>query len=412
MTETRTGTALSLESAHVAPNYNPLPVVITSADGVWVEDVEGRKYLDALAGYSALNFGHGNRLLLDAAKTQLQKLTMTSRAFYNDQLGPFARELAELTGHQMVLPMNTGAEAVETAIKAARKWGYRVKGVPAGQAQIIVADSNFHGRTSTIISFSDDPDARDDFGPYMPGFITVPFADLQAVKDAATPDTVAVLVELIQGEAGVRIADPEYVQELRQFCDQENILLIVDEVQSGFGRTGETFASDLYDIKPDLMILGKALGGGILPVSAVVGRRDVLGLLTAGTHGSTFGGNPLAAAVAREAIRIMNSGEPQENARTRGKQLGDCLRALREQYPEVVLDVSQVGLWAGIEFNPWVASGREVCELMMDRGVLMKDAHGSVVRISPPLSITESELNVLCRALTDTVAGLAQHQPA
>ncbi len=408
---TETGTALSLESKYLAPNYNPLPVVIRSADGVWVEDIEGRKYLDALAGYSALNFGHGNRRLLDAAKAQLEKLTMTSRAFHNDQLGPLAQELAELTGHQMVLPMNTGAEAVETAIKAARKWGYREKGVPAGQAQIIVADSNFHGRTSTIISFSDDGDARDDFGPYMPGFVSVPFANLQAVKDAVTPDTVAVLVELIQGEAGVRISDKEYVAGLRALCDQENVLLIVDEVQSGFGRTGETFASDLYEVKPDLVVLGKALGGGVLPVSAVVGRSDVLGLLTAGTHGSTFGGNPLAAAVAREVIRIMNTGEPQENARARGQQLGDCLARLHDLYPGVVLGFSQVGLWAGIEFNPWVVSGREVCELMMERGVLMKDAHGSVVRLSPPLTITEPELDVLCKALTETVAGLAEHQP-
>ena len=410
MNKDKTTTALELESEHVAPNYNPLPVVIRSGDGVWVEDVEGEKYLDALAGYSALNFGHSNRALLDAAKAQLERLTMTSRAFYNDQLGPFASELAELTGHEMVLPMNTGAEAVETAIKAARKWGYRVKGVPTGQAQIIVADSNFHGRTTTIVSFSDDRDAKDDFGPHTPGFVTVPFADLQALKDAVTPDTVAVLIELVQGEAGVRIADKPYVQALRDFCSQQDILLIVDEIQSGFGRTGETFASELYEIKPDLMLLGKALGGGVLPVSAVVGRSDVLGQLTAGTHGSTFGGNPLAAAVGREVIQLMNTGEIQENARARGKQLGECLGALQEQHPEVILGFSQVGLWAGIEFDPAVASGREVCELMMERHVLVKDAHGSIVRLSPPLTITQSELDVLCLALTETAADLAKRR--
>lgn len=406
MSKVNTREAMQREIGVVAPNYHPLPVVISEGSGAWVTDVDGNRYLDALAGYSAVNFGHSNRRLVDTAKDQMERLTMTSRAFYNDKLGAFCTELAELTGQDMVLPMNTGAEAVETAIKAARKWGYEAKEVAPECAEIITIDHNFHGRTTTIVSFSTDPDAKEGFGPYTPGFVTVPFSDLGAVRDAINENTVAVLVELIQGEAGVRIPTEGYVEGLRQLCTDTNVLMVVDEVQSGFGRTGETFASDLYDIKPDLIILGKALGGGIIPVSAVAGRADVLSHLTPGTHGSTFGGNPLAAAVGREVIRMIREGNYQHNARVRGEQLGAFLEKLMSEYPDIVRGFSRQGLWVGIDFNPEAASGREICHAMLSRGVLMKDAHGSVVRISPPLMVSESDMDFLCEALGDTVRSL------
>lgn len=408
MSKVNTREAMQQEIGVVAPNYHPLPVVISEGSGAWVTDVDGNRYLDALAGYSAVNFGHSNPRLLGVAKEQMDRLTMTSRAFYNDKLGAFCKELAELTGQDMVLPMNTGAEAVETAIKAARKWGYEAKGVASDAAEIITIDQNFHGRTTTIVSFSTDPDTREGFGPYAPGFITVPFSDLAAVRDAIDENTVAVLVELIQGEAGVQIPSEGYVQGLRRLCTENNVLLVVDEVQSGFGRTGETFACDLYGIKPDLIILGKALGGGIMPVSAVAGRSDVLSLLTPGTHGSTFGGNPLAAVIGSEVIKMMNEGDYQRNSRVRGDQLGEFLEKLMAEYPDVIRSISRAGLWVGIDFNPDVTSGREVCHAMLSRGVLMKDAHGSVVRISPPLMVSESDIDYLCGALADTVRTLSQ----
>lgn len=317
MTATETTEAfIASAEAHSAHNYHPLPVVVATADGAWMTDVEGRRFLDLLAGYSALNFGHGNRRLIDAAKAQLERVTLTSRAFHHDRFADFCRELASLCGKDMVLPMNTGAEAVETAVKTARKWGYRVKGVPDGRARIVVASDNFHGRTTTIISFSTDPEARADFGPYTPGFDIVPYGDLAAVREAVTEETVAVLLEPIQGEAGVLVPPPGYLAGVRELTRERNVLFIADEIQSGLGRTGKTFACEHEGVVPDVYVLGKALGGGVVPVSAVVADRDVLGVFRPGEHGSTFGGNPLACAVALEVIAMLRSGAYQRRARS------------------------------------------------------------------------------------------------
>ncbi|WP_426626023.1 ornithine--oxo-acid transaminase [Leifsonia sp. McL0607] len=382
--------AIGLEDEHAAHNYHPLPVVIAEGVGAWVTDIDGRRYLDCLAAYSAVNFGHSNPLLLDAARAQLERITLTSRAFHNDQLGPFVTELAALAGKDMVLPMNTGAEAVESAIKVARAWGYRVKGVADGRANIIVMAGNFHGRTTTIVSFSDDPDAREGFGPYTPGFRAVRYGDAAAVEAAIDPNTVAVLVEPIQGEAGILVPPPGFLPALRALCDEHRTLLIADEIQSGLGRTGSTFACDLVGVVPDLYLLGKALGGGIVPVSAVVGDRDVLGVLRPGEHGSTFGGNPLAAAVGRAVVALLATGEPQERAELLGRRLrGDLERLVGHG----VLRVRSVGLWAGIDIDPALATGREVCELLMERGVLAKDTHGSTIRLAPPIVVEPADLD-------------------
>ena len=386
---TATETSIALVEQRSTHNYHPLPVVVAEASGAWVTDVEGRRYLDCLAGYSALNFGHGHPELLAAAHAQLDRVTLTSRAFHNDQLGPFCAELADLAGTDLVLPMNTGAEAVESAIKVSRKWGYQVKGVPDGQATIVVADGNFHGRTTTIVSFSTDPQARDDFGPYTPGFRIVPYGDADALAAAIDETTVAVLLEPIQGEAGVLVPPPGYLSAARVLCTERNVLFVLDEIQSGLGRTGETFAWQHEGAKPDLMVLGKALGGGIVPVSAVVGRRDVLGVLRPGEHGSTFGGNPLACAVGREVVRLLGTGVYQQRARELGEVLhgrlgllvGHGLVALRGR-----------GLWAGVDVEPSLATGRRVCELLAARGVLTKDTHGSTIRFAPPLVIDRSDV--------------------
>ncbi len=338
------------EAEHwTAHNYHPLPVVLTDAEGAWVTDVEGRRYLDCLAGYSALNFGHRHPALVEAARAQLDRLTLTSRAFLHDQFGPFCRELAQLCQSDLTLPMNTGAEAVETAVKVARAWGYRIKGVPDGQATIVVAANNFHGRTTTIVSFSTDPDARDDFGPYTPGFRIVPYGDLDAMAAAVDATTVAVLVEPIQGEAGVLVPPAGYLAGLRALCTERDVLLVCDEIQSGLGRTGDTFASWHEGVRPDLYLLGKALGGGVVPVSAVVGRRDVLGVLRPGEHGSTFGGNPLACAVGRAVIGLLNTGEYQHRARTLGAVLHGRLAGL---VGHGVTAVRGRGLWAGVDIEP------------------------------------------------------------
>ncbi|RYZ26944.1 MAG: ornithine--oxo-acid transaminase, partial [Propionibacteriaceae bacterium] len=315
------GALLDAEAEHVAHNYHPLEVVVSHGEGAVLTDVDGVEYLDFLAAYSATNFGHGHPRLLSAARAQLDRVTLTSRAFHHDQLAPFAAALAALVGKEMVLPMNTGAEAVESGIKVARKWGYRVKGVPAGRAQIIVAGGNFHGRTTTIVSFSDDPDARDDFGPYTPGFVTVPYGDLDALRAAITDETVAVLIEPIQGEAGVRIPPPGYLAGVRAVTTERDVLFIADEIQSGLGRTGRTLACEHEGVVPDVYLLGKALGGGIVPVSAVVADADVLGVLTPGTHGSTFGGNPLACAVGLAVVELLATGEFQERATRLGEHL-------------------------------------------------------------------------------------------
>ncbi|MGF2949948.1 ornithine--oxo-acid transaminase [Microbacterium alcoholitolerans] len=378
------------DEVHVAENYAPLPVVVAEAQGVWMTDADGRRYLDLLAAYSAVNFGHRHPAIVEALTTQLERVALTSRAFMNDRLEPFAAALAELCGKDLVLPMNTGAEAVETGIKVARAWGYRVKGIPAGKARVIVAAGNFHGRTTTIVSFSDDAQARDDFGPYTPGFDTVPYGDADAIAAAITDETAAVLIEPIQGEAGVIIPPEGYLRRIREICDERNVLFIADEIQSGLGRVGETFACDREGVVPDLYLLGKALGGGILPVSAVVGDRDVLGVIRPGEHGSTFGGNPLAAAVGLRVVELLESGEFQERARQLGAHLASALQPL---LGNGVSDVRIAGLWAGVDIDPAVGTGRQIAERLRERGVLVKDTHGQTIRIAPPLVIRATELD-------------------
>ncbi|MET9933545.1 MULTISPECIES: ornithine--oxo-acid transaminase [unclassified Streptomyces] len=387
----RTEDAIASAEAHGAHNYHPLPVVVASADGAWMTDVEGRRYLDLLAGYSALNFGHGNRRLIDAAKAQLERVTLTSRAFHHDRFADFCARLAELCGKEAVLPMNTGAEAVETAVKTARKWGYEVKGVPDGHAKIVVAANNFHGRTTTVVSFSTDHEARDHFGPYTPGFEIVPYGDLTALEAAVTENTVAVLLEPIQGEAGVLVPPAGYLPGVRELTRRRNVLFVADEIQSGLGRTGRTFACDHEGVVPDVYLLGKALGGGVVPVSAVVADRDVLGVFRPGEHGSTFGGNPLACAVALEVIAMLRTGEYQERA----AELGDHLHAELGLLVGggAVEAVRGRGLWAGVDIAPSKGTGREISERLLDRGVLVKDTHGSTIRIAPPLVITKEDLD-------------------
>ncbi|WJY40264.1 ornithine--oxo-acid transaminase [Streptomyces sp. P9-2B-2] len=389
MTSTERGIAAA--EAHSAHNYHPLPVVVATAEGAWVTDVEGRRYLDMLAGYSALNFGHGNRRLLDAAKAQLERVTLTSRAFHHDRFADFCTQLAELCGMELVLPMNTGAEAVETAVKTARKWGYKVKGVPDGRAKIIVADNNFHGRTTTIVSFSTDPEARADFGPYTPGFEIVPYGDLAALEAAVDANTVAVLLEPIQGEAGVLVPPPGYLAGVRELTRSRNVLFIADEIQSGLGRTGRTFACEHEGVVPDMYVLGKALGGGVVPVSAVVSSREVLGVFAPGEHGSTFGGNPLACAVALEVVAMLRTGEFQQRAAELGEHLHSELAQLAAG--GAVTAVRGRGLWAGVDINPSHGTGREISEQLMTRGVLVKDTHGSTIRIAPPLVISKEDLD-------------------
>lgn len=396
--------SLITAEAHAAHNYRPLPVVLASAEGSWVTDVTGRRYLDCLAGYSALNFGHRHPALVEAAQAQLERLTLTSRAFQHDRFGSFAADLADLTGKQLVLPTNTGAEAVETAIKVARKWAYEVKGVPDGQAQIIVAHSNFHGRTVTIVSFSDDPDARAGFGPYTPGFVSVPFGDADALAAAITPRTAAVLIEPIQGEAGVVIPPEGYLRDVRALTTDNDVLLLADEIQSGLGRTGRTFACDHEDVIPDMYILGKALGGGIVPVSAVTADDDVLGVLRPGQHGSTFGGNPLATAVASAVVELLRTGEYQRRAASLEPLLAHRLGGL---LGHGLVAVRTRGLWAGVDIDPALGSGRDVCERLLARGVLAKDTHGSTIRLSPPLAIDEADLSWAIDQLAGALADLA-----
>jgi ornithine--oxo-acid transaminase len=395
--------AAALAEPHTAHNYDPLPVTITRAQGVWVEDDRGRRYLDALSAYSALNFGHRHPRLVAAAREQLDRVTLTSRAFHHDQLGPFARDLAALCGKDRVLPMNTGAEAVETAIKTARRWGYEVKGVRPDRARIIVCAGNFHGRTTTIISFSDDPVAHDGFGPFTPGFETVPYGDAAALATALSrdDDVVAFLVEPIQGEAGVIVPPDGYLREARRLCTRHGALLIADEIQSGLGRTGRTFACDHEGVVPDLYVLGKALGGGIVALSAVVGDDDVLGVFTPGSHGSTFGGNPLACAVGRAVLELLRTGEPQANAERLGRRLRAALDAAA---PPALREVRSRGLWFGLELH--AADARAVCERLLEHGVLAKETHGHTIRLAPPLTIAEPEADWLLDRLLTVLASL------
>ncbi|MCZ0204920.1 ornithine--oxo-acid transaminase [Streptomyces sp. UMAF16] len=384
------------EEPVLAHNYHPLPVVVARAEGSWVEDVEGNRYLDMLAGYSALNFGHRHPALVEAAHRQLDRLTLTSRAFHNDRLAEFAERLAELTGMDMVLPMNTGAEAVESGIKVARKWAYDVKGVPEGRATIVVAAENFHGRTTTIVGFSTDETARAGFGPFTPGFTVVPYNDLAALEAAVDDTTAAVLIEPIQGEAGVIVPDDGYLAGVRELTRRRGCLFVADEIQSGLGRTGRTLAVEHEGVVPDVLLLGKALGGGIVPVSAVVARREVLGVLRPGEHGSTFGGNPLAAAVGMAVVELLETGAFQRRA----AELGVLLReGLTELIGRGVTGFRARGLWAGVDVDPALGTGREISERLMREGVLVKDTHGSTIRLAPPLTITAEELRSALGAL-------------
>ena len=387
---------IALTERFAAHNYHPLPVVLSRGEGAWVVDVEGRRYLDCLAGYSALNFGHSHPRLVARAREQMERLTLTSRAFYNDQLGPFVRDLAALTGKDQVLPMNTGAEAVETAIKVARRWGQERHKTDPDRTNIIVMGGNFHGRTTTIVSFTTDEEARRGYGPYTPGFRIVPFGDIGAVQAAMDGDTVAVLVEPIQGERGVVMPPPGYLVALRALCTANNVLLIADEIQSGLGRAGATFACDLENVVPDIYVMGKALGGGLVPVSAITADADVLSVIVPGSHGSTFGGNPLAAAVGHEVVAMLNTGEFQERARTMGALLADGLASLPRERVEAV---RCQGLWAGIDIDPGYMTGRQMCEGLLAEGVLAKDAHSSTIRLAPPLVVTAEEVERLVEAL-------------
>ncbi len=395
-----TQSVIELDDAWGAHNYHPLPVVISEAEGAWVTDVEGRRYLDFLSGYSALNFGHRHPALIAAVRDQLDRLTLTSRAFHNDRFGEFCRDLAELTDTEMVLTMNTGAEAVESAIKVARKWAYEVKGVEFDSAEIIVAGGNFHGRTTTIVSFSDDPIAHDNYGPFTPGFVTVPFGDAQAVRDAIGPNTAAVLMEPIQGEAGVNVPPAGFWADVRRACDENNVLMIADEIQSGLARTGKLFALEHEGVRADLYTLGKALGGGIIPVSAVIGSRDVLGVFKPGQHGSTFGGYPVAAAVGHAVVGLLRTGEFQQ----RSTELGEHLHGrLNELVGRGVAEVRGRGLWAGVDIDPAAKTGREVSMALRDQGVLCKETHERTLRIAPPLVITREEIDHAVDALASAL---------
>lgn len=392
MTDPTTQAAIDLESAHVAHNYHPLPIVVESAAGAWVTDVTGRRYLDCLAAYSAVNFGHCPTDLVQIAKDQLERATLVSRAFHSAELGPFVEALAKLAGKDAVLPMNTGAEAVESGIKVARRWGYQVKGIEYGSAEIIVASGNFHGRTTTIVSFSDDEDARFGYAPFAPGFVSVPYGDAEALEAAISENTAAVLIEPIQGEAGVNVPPDGYLARVREITTAHNVLFIADEIQSGLGRTGATFECDNVGVVPDMYLLGKALGAGIVPVSAVVANWDVLGVLTPGSHGSTFGGNPVAAAVGLGVVRLLETGEMQARARDLGERLHTGLAKL---IGHGVTSVRGRGLWAGVDIDRSHGTARDVCMRLLSAGILAKDTHGQTVRLAPPLVITADEVDWL-----------------
>jgi ornithine--oxo-acid transaminase len=399
-----TASAIALDEHYAAHNYSPLPVVAASAEGAWIVDVEGRRYLDCLAAYSAVNFGHRNPEITATAHAQLDLVTLVSRAFHAEALGRFCAALASLCDKDMVLPMNSGAEAVESAIKVARKWGTDVKGVPAGHANIVVADNNFHGRTISIVSFSSDETARGGFGPFTPGFRSVPFGDADAMAAAIDEHTVAVLIEPIQGEAGVIVPPDDYLPAVRELCTARNVLMIVDEIQSGLARTGRTFACDHWSVVPDMYVLGKALGGGVVPLSAVVADRDILGVLHPGEHGSTFGGNPFAAAIGTTVVSMLARGEFQSRATRLGARLHWRLRML---IGHGVVAVRGRGLWAGVDIDPVLGSGKQLSLLLAERGVLVKDTHGSTVRIAPPLVIKAAEIDWAVDRLAETLAEMA-----
>ncbi len=381
---------IEIEEKYGAHNYHPLDVVLSKGEGVWVYDVDGNRYLDCLSAYSALNQGHVHPKILKAMQDQASKITLTSRAFRNDQLPLLYKELSELTGYEMSLPMNSGAEAVETAVKIARKWAYQVKGVPRHQAEIIVADGNFHGRTTTIISFSTEPYYRDDFGPFTPGFKAVPYGDADAIENAITPNTAAVMLEPIQGEGGVIIPPEGYLKKVSQICKQNNVLFIADEIQTGLGRTGKLFACDYEGVRPDMMIVGKALSGGFYPVSAVLSDEPVLGLFQPGEHGSTFGGNPLAAAIARAAVKVIVEENLVENSARQGEYFMEQLAEIPSRH---VKEVRGKGLLIGVELKPEAGGARRFCEALQGSGILAKETHEHVIRFAPPLVIDQETID-------------------
>lgn len=386
----KTQELIRLADTYGAHNYSPLDVVIQRGEGVWVYDVDGNRYLDCLSAYSALNQGHCHPRITQTLVTQAHNLTLTSRAFRNDQLPLFYQELCELTSYEMALPMNTGAEAVETAIKAARKWGYIAKDVPDGQAEIITCAGNFHGRTLTIISFSTEPGYKAGFSPYTPGFVTIPYGDVTALRDAITPNTVGFLFEPIQGEGGIVVPPDGYLRAAREICSEYNVLMMADEIQTGLGRTGRLFASDHEGVKPDVMILGKALSGGVYPVSAVLSSREVLGVFKPGDHGSTFGGNPLGSAVARTALKVLVEEGMIENAARLGEYFQERLVEINSPH---VKEVRGKGLLIGVELHPEAGGARRFCEALQERGVLAKETHTHVIRFAPPLVITREEID-------------------
>ncbi len=391
---------IAIEEEYGAHNYHPLDVVIERAEGVWVHDVDGKKYLDCLSAYSAVNQGHVHPEILHALLEQAKKVTLTSRAFRNDQLPLLYKELSEMTGYEMSLPMNSGAEAVETALKLARKWAYQVKGVPRHQAEIITAAGNFHGRTISIITFSSEPLYRDDFGPFTPGFVNVPYGDADAIEKAITPNTAAVMLEPIQGEGGVIIPPEGYLKTVAEICKKHNVLLMADEIQTGLGRTGKLFASEHEDVRPDVTIIGKALAGGFYPVSAVLADKDLLGLFKPGEHGSTFGGNPLAAAVARAALRVIR----EESLAERSLELGEYFMEQLAEIPSPhVKEVRGKGLLIGVELKPGAKGARRFCEAMQEKGILAKETHDNVIRFAPPLVIDKETIDWALPSIRDVL---------
>ncbi len=378
---------IELDETYSAHNYHPLDVVIERAEGVWVYDVDGSKYLDCLSAYSAVNQGHCHPAILAAAQAQMQKVTLTSRAFRNDQMGPFLRELCELTGYDMALPMNTGAEAVETAVKAARKWGYEVKGIPHDQAEIIVCNGNFHGRTTTVVGFSSEASYKRNFGPFAPGFKLIPYGDIDALAAAITPNTAAFMLEPIQGEGGVIIPPTGFLQQAADLCRQQNVLFVADEIQTGLGRTGKLFACEHEGVKADITIVGKALSGGFYPVSAILANKSILGLFHPGDHGSTFGGNPLGAAVARTALQVL----VDEGMIGRSQKLGDYFKGRLERIEsDHIKEVRGKGLFIGVELH---VPARRFCESLRERGILCKETHENVIRFAPPLVIQKEDID-------------------
>jgi ornithine--oxo-acid transaminase len=381
---------IQIEDIYGAHNYHPLDVVIAKAQGIWMHDVEGRKYLDFLSAYSAVNQGHRHPRIVRALIDQSRKLTLTSRAFRNDQWPLLAKEVCEMTGYTMVLPMNSGAEAVETAVKTARKWAYQKKGVPQDRAEIIACANNFHGRTVTVISFSTEPLYRRDFGPFTPGFTVIPFGDADALEKAITPSTAAFLVEPIQAEAGILIPPDGYLRRAAEICKKHNVLFIADEIQTGLGRTGKLLACEYEGVRPDMAVIGKSLGGGCYPVSAVLADREILGVYKPGEHGSTFGGNPLGCAVARESLRVIREEKLVENAVERGAFFIDKLRKVRSRH---IKEVRGRGLLVGVELHPAAGGARRFCEELMKEGLLCKETHDNVIRFAPPLIIRDKDLN-------------------